>query len=164
MEKISINSTSKNIFRAATKRVENNQTNPFGVSFKGKILTADVFENKQAKKINFTGISSIKSKMLSSAIVGSINDFASEISTRLNSIANFGRRIRQNASSIGNQISETWNRADAWWESIRQREVMDLVKSGMSRFKDEYSVSNLLKQPVANIEEMLTSHISMINA
>ena len=42
MEKIGINiNASKNIFRAAPKNVESNQTNPFGVSFKGNVLTPE---------------------------------------------------------------------------------------------------------------------------
>ncbi len=163
MEKMSVSSVSKNIFRSAPKKVENNQTNPFGVSFKGNVLTSDVFEkNKNTSKINFTGIASTKSKMLSSAVVGSINDFASAISKRLNSVASFGRRIQDNALALRNQASDCWNRADAWWEEIRTKEVMDLVKSGLSRFKNDYSVNNLLKQPVGTIEESFQAHLAMI--
>ena len=158
MEKLSISSVSRNIFRAAPKNIENNQTNPFGVSFKGNVLTADVFEkNKNASKINFTGIASIKSKMLSSAIVGSINDFSSAIASRLDSVVSFGRRIKENASILRARAIDGWNKADAWWEEIRTKEVMDLVKSGISKLRNNYD--NLA---VSELELRLKDNLAMI--
>ncbi len=96
-----IKSISKKIFKTPKKIAENksNQTNPFGVSFKGNIISADVFETTEKQNIAFRGVQltakvGSKCKMLAAALTGSIGDMSKAISTRLNSVVDFGRRIK----------------------------------------------------------------------
>lgn len=106
-----IKSISEKIFRTSPSKAENssNHTNPFGVSFKGNMISADVFETAAKSDAGVRLIEKVsnKGKMLASAIVGSIGDMNSAISTRLNSIANFGRRIGENVAKAWNWMNNT---------------------------------------------------------
>ena len=115
MGKLSIDGISKNIFKTASNRieghqqVESNQTNPFGVSFKGNVLTADVFDSPSKANVSFSGlntnlISKAKGKIASSAMVASITKMSDAIGSRLNTVLNFGRKIT-------GTISNTWQKA-----------------------------------------------------
>lgn len=164
MNNMSIKNISQNIFRNSPSKVQNNQTNPFGVSFKGNVLTADVFEkisNRTSNKNNLIEKVSNRSKMVTSAIVGSINDINSQISARLDSIVSFGRRLKENALSIRNQVAEGWNKADAWWESVRTREVVDVIKENWAKIKSN-EVDTLVKLPVTELQDMLQNEIALI--
>ena len=97
-----IKNISERIFKTSQNRVEKaeNQTNPFGVSFKGNIINADVFEKSEQSKISFGANLGNKvaaqGRLAKSAIIGSMNSMNSAFSARLDSIANFGRTIKQN--------------------------------------------------------------------
>ncbi len=127
-------------------------TNPFGVSFNGKMITADVFEKAKSKnELKLTERISQRSKLISSAIVGSISGFTSGITARLNSIANFGRKIRQNV--IG------------FWENAKNTELslnMHDLKNMINLRKTE-SPKELAKKPVNELEVMLTDCIAELS-
>lgn len=153
MEKLSINNISKNFFRTtALKKVDKNHTNPFGVSFKGNVLTADVFQT--ATKTNLIQKASNKSKMLTSTIVGSINNFGSSISTRLNSVIEFGNRIKHNASEFWKKAQETEINFDMSKISTRLKKI-NLLNA-------DYSVKSLVKRPVSELEDMLKAELATI--
>lgn len=153
MEKLSISnisSISRNIFRATPNKVESNQTNPFGVSFKGNVLTADVFQTA-----NDTGLAekaANKSKMLTSAIVGSISNLSSAISARLNTVANFGRKMKAN-------VVDAWKQAQSIEIHINPMALVDSAKTAFASMT-EYSVSNLTKRPVSDLSEMFTKALA----
>lgn len=152
MEKISLN-ISKNIFR--TKTVEKTQgasTNPFGVSFKGNVLTADVFETKRP---SIAARVSNRSKLITSAIVGSINNVNNSISQRLNSIVSFGNRIKQNTM-------DTLDRARNFDLTAHWVNTGSILKSKLPSFTNDYSVRKLSKLGVTDLEAMLKQEISMI--
>lgn len=98
-----IKSISQKIFRTAPGKIESNQTNPFGVNFKGNIINADVF---QPVKINLVEKAANKSKMLTSAIVGSINDVNQAIKSRLDSVMAVGRRIKEKSVAAWKFLNE----------------------------------------------------------
>ncbi|HPT40963.1 MAG TPA: hypothetical protein PLG15_01095 [Candidatus Gastranaerophilaceae bacterium] len=155
MEKLSINNISKNFFRTTTvKKVDKNHTNPFGVSFKGNVLTADVFETKN-NNVNLIERAKNKSRMLSSAVVGSITNLSSAISTRLNSVVSFGNRIRQNATDF-------WTKAQQTEIHIDMAKLSNKITSKMPSFTGTYKVSNLVKRPVSELEEMLKAELATI--
>lgn len=161
MEKLSISSISKNIFRTDSKKIEKsnqancNQTNPFGVSFKGKMITADVFEKARSESnIKLTEKIANRSKLLSSAVVGSINNFASNISARLNSVASFGRRIKNNISNFWNTAKNTNITFD-----MLNIDVKDLVKLHIPASRE-----SLAQKPVSELELMLNDCISKMSA
>lgn len=137
---------SERIFKTPASRIENheNQTNPFGVSFKGNMITADVFETacpKLAEKAANRG------KMWVSAIVGSMNDVNEAISKRLNSAMAFGSRVKENALRLGKYLNET---------------KISINLGGADNFfnlkwpQGSHSVKSLMKMdPEAELEDML---------
>lgn len=152
MEKISLNIT-KNIFR--TKNVEKTQrasTNPFGVSFKGNVLTSDVFKTQNP---SIAARVSNRSKLFTSAIVGSINNVNSSISQRLNSIVSFGNRIKQNTL-------ETLDRARNFDLNAHLLNTGRILKSKLPSFTNDYSVRNLSRLGVSDLEALLRHEISMV--
>ncbi len=117
MEKISIKTGAVNIFRTATASHQNTETkhsNPFGLSFKGNVLQADVFSSSKTKnqeKTGFVHTITEKGRAVKSAIVGGINNFNTELNTRFNNginrIVSFGRRIGEGAKSLWQKANET---------------------------------------------------------
>lgn len=134
-------------------------SNPFGINFKGNVLAADVFESSKAKEAKketttnpFAGITG-KSKMVASAVVGSMNSFNEAFRSRINSIVSFGRQIRDNISNS--------------WEYAKNTEIKldfkGLTETIASKFNNPYSVNNLLKQPVDDLRTMFeTEHLAYI--
>lgn len=151
MEIKSISSISSKLFRTTANKVEKSEnrsshTNPFGVSFKGNIINADVFEEKNSSLTERQN----RGKMLVSTLVGSINSINSSISNRLNSVVNFGRRIKESTTNA-------WNRA----QSI---DMGTFLSERIPALGGTYSVNNLQKRPVSELEALLTEKISAMEA
>ena len=158
MEKVSSVRTGFNIFsklHKAKNETPNNQTstNPFGVSFKGNVIQADVFETtKIASSATETVGKKIvnKGKMFASAVVGNINNFNSSIKSRLNSVVSFGRKIKE-------KTAETWTK-------LANTEVkIDFAKMGESVknvFTNPYGVNNLAKMPVEDLRTKLIAELA----
>lgn len=167
MEKLSINNVSKNFFKttqAKRQNVENNQTNPFGVSFKGNVLTADVFDTKKNSRISFTGANLIskvseKSKMLRAAAL-SVNNV---ICARLDTIVNHGRKL-------GEKVSNLWKQAQSIEININPKAIIDSgeellinaknsIKSGWKSLTDNNNMKSL---SVENLESRLEAKLATI--
>lgn len=112
-----VKSISQKIF-GTPKSIDNNSnhTNPFGVSFKGNIISADVFESSEKSNVAFKGAELAAkvgsnldkmSKLVSSTVVGSIGDMTSAIKTRLNSVVDFGKRIKDTTITAWNYLNTT---------------------------------------------------------
>lgn len=110
MSKISFNPSELKVFSRATAKdatTVNNSTNPFGISFKGKRLDCDVFES-QAKKENI----SFKSKIASSAVVGTLTNAKNFMSNTMAKITESVNNVVDsigNVSTIVNKISDGLN-------------------------------------------------------
>ena len=82
--------------------------------------------------------------MVASAVVGSMNSFNEAFRTRINSIISFGRQIKDNIVNS--------------WEFAKNTEIKldfkGLTESIASRFNNQYSVNNLLKQPVDDLSAL----------
>lgn len=160
MSRLIIDGISKNFFKTETKKTENHQTNPFGVSFKGNVLAADVFEKKE--ETNLIERAKNKSKMLSSAAVGSITKFGSAIGERLNSVVSFGNRIKEN-------VSNAWQQANNIEISLNWGEARNLLKTeisfsgkGLTFTENKYRVKNLQKCSVADLDAMLANELATV--
>ncbi len=152
MAKITLNTTGVGIFKSLNKteakaQGQSHASNPFGISFKGNVIQADVFQTSAQET------SSVKErgKMFMSAVVGNISAFNNSIKERLNSAVSFGRRVRDNVST--------------WWEQAKNTEIsFDL--SELSRFVSEkfnnnpYGVNNLLKRPANELEELFRAELA----
>ena len=165
MEKISIKSSAVNIFRT-TSRITNQETkhsNPFGLSFKGNVLQADVFSSSKPKiKKNENVIEKITNKTIAfkSAVVGSINNFNTELNTRFNNginrIVSFGKKIGHTTKALWDKANET----NIVWDLSGLTEGLKGFKK--SKEADIYKVSELTKRPVCELEEMFKTELATI--
>lgn len=146
-----IGSISKNLFDIKQKRIENNNhTNPFGVSFRGNIVAADVFE-EQNSSLN---TKPNKGKIFVSTLVGSMN---SALSTRLNSIVSFGRRAKEKTSSF-------WQKANDTEINFDMTKISNYLRLNVApSFTGAYNVTNLRKRPVSELENMLQEQLNTVS-
>ncbi len=158
MEKISINKNGLGIFRtnkSAEKTAQNTaSTNPFGINFKGNVIQADVFETTKSSPLaNFREKLANRGKIFKSSMVSGVNSFNNALKSRVDSVVNFGRKIREN-------VSDFWNKAN----NINVgSELKNTFSSIYDRFKvgNEYSVKNLTKRPVNDLEAMLREELNV---
>ncbi len=155
MDKISIAKITPNIFKPqSTENKQSAHSNPFGINFKGNVLAADVFESSKPKETvsstNPFAQASEKSKLFASAIVGGINSFNNAFKSRMNAIVSFGRQIKENIAQS--------------WEKAKNTEITfdfnALTESIANKFNNPYSVTNLTKRPVTDLEMMLKEELS----
>lgn len=116
-----IKSISQKIFGTNIKKQSENNanhTNPFGVSFNGNIISADVFESSQGKsEVTFKGAelaarAAGRCKMTVSNAIGSISAWATSIRKTLNTEINFGIRLdglRDFGRSVREGAGKAWN-------------------------------------------------------
>lgn len=155
MDKMKITNTKFELFRPLSKQERQEvHSNPFGINFKGNVLAADVFESSKAKETNVTKTNPFekitnKSKMVASAVVGSMNSFNEAFHSRINSIISFGRQIRDN-------ISNSWEYAKNTEIKIDFKGMKDSIAS---RFNNQYSINNLVKMPVEDLGTMLATEL-----
>lgn len=123
-------------------RINNLATNPFGVSFKGNVIQADVFET--ANKTSATEMITQKSKLFASAVVSGINNFNESFKSRMNSIVSFGKKITTNVFDTIERIGNTEINFDM--SGIKNRLFADR----------QYSVKNLTNRPVNELKELWT--------
>ena len=112
-------------------------TNPFGVSFKGNVIQADVFESGKKSE----GIAE-KGKLFASAVVSGINNFNEAFKSRINSIVSFGKKVTTNIFDAMERIGNTELTFDM--TGIKNRLFPDR----------EYSVKNLTNKSVDELKTM----------
>ncbi len=139
--KINLN-TPKSAERTSTPKTTTNKlaTNPFGVSFKGNVIQADVFES--AKK-STNGIAE-KGKLFASAVVSGINNFNESFKSRINAIVSFGKKVTTNIFDTMERIGNTEITFDM--TGIKNRLFPDR----------EYSVKNLTNKSVEELKTLWT--------
>lgn len=113
MSKISFNPSELKVFKraAAKDATVSNSSNPFGISFKGKVLNSDVFESSQVKdKVSFTSNIKTRSKLAASAIVGTVNStkkfFSESISKVVESVGNFNNVVDNISKKMNTDVVE----------------------------------------------------------
>lgn len=149
-----IKSISEKIFRTSPNKIESNsnQTNPFGVNFKGKMINADVFETAKPSLVaNLSEKVSNRSKMITSAIVGSIGDVNQAISRRLDSIVSFGKRMGEKAGNLWAKLNDT-----KLVINIGNNE--DLFRLNLPEPK--YRISNLKKLEISDLGSMFEEAVA----
>lgn len=119
-----------------TEKTTNNSTNPFGISFKGKILQSDVFQ------------SSDKGTTVTNPIcqaMDNVNKFvAGARATAMNKIES----IKQGAISFGNRVKET---VSSTYNKLATTEVnFDFFKN---------STASMQKRPVSELEGMFKAEL-----
>ena len=141
--KISLHTTKAAKVAASNTMANQLATNPFGVSFKGNVIQADVFES--ASKSNIAQNITEKSKLFASAVVSGINNFNESFQSRMNSIVSFGKKVTTNVFDTIERIGNTEVSFD-----------MNAIKNRL--FPDrQYSVKNLANKPTEELRDMWTS-------
>ena len=107
---LSISSIRERIFNPTKhEKTVARSSNPFAqTSFKGNVLTADVFvsENKTNNEVQNNGIS-FTGKLKASALVGSIAGIGDKIKAGIESVAAFANRIKDNVVNCWNKLNNT---------------------------------------------------------
>lgn len=127
-------------------------SNPFGLSFKGKVLKADIFEPTAKTGVKENIIQ--KGKIAASAVVGSLVDFKSAAAGKFKPVIDFGRKIKAHANEIADKI----NKFD-----LTQFRIPSLTKA-----TEETSISKevrvLMEKPKEELGEMLEKEIAALPA
>lgn len=113
-------------------------TNPFGVSFKGNVIQADVFESAKKSSTNIAE----RGKLFASAVVSGINNFNESFKSRMNAIVSFGKQVTKNVFDTVERIGNT-------------EITFDMTGLKNRLFPDrEYSVKNLTNKSVDELKTM----------
>lgn len=101
MANLSIPSIRERLFNTSKhEQTTQRNTNPFSAStFKGNVLTADVFESStKQNQPAFTG------KLKASTLVGSISGIGEKFQNIINSVVQFGVRMKENVANYWNKL------------------------------------------------------------
>ena len=161
MANLSIPSVRERLFNTSKHETTTQRTtNPFSAStFKGNVLTADVFESSVKKDTpSFTG------KLKASALVGSISGIGERFQNIINSVVEFGNRIKENVVNGWNKLEgieislnplkERMANAYGSMKEILSTSMSDLVYTGISsksvaKMEDMTAARKLLADSVA---------------
>lgn len=105
MANLSIPSIRERLFNTSKHEqiTQRNNTNPFAAtSFKGNVLTADVFESSSNQNENQN---QNNGKLKASALVGSISGYGERFQHIINSVISFGNRVKENVVNGWNKMN-----------------------------------------------------------
>ena len=169
MANLSIPSIRERLFNTSKHEVNtqrnSNSTNPFAASsFKGNVLTADVFESsaKKADQPSFTG------KLKASALVGSISGIGEKFHNMIESAKAFGNRMKESIVNGWNRLNEVEisfapakEKAISMFNPVKETlgtSVTDLISSGVSA----KSVSKM--EDMGAVRQLATDKIALWEA
>ncbi len=140
---------------------QRNSSNPFAASsFKGNVLTADVFESstKNNNQPSFTG------KLKASALVGTISGIGEKFQNMINSVVTFGNKMKDSVVNGWNKLNgieisftpakEKFNSIYNSVKDVLSTSVTDLISTGTStksvaKMEDMTAARKLLTDNVA---------------
>lgn len=148
MANLSIPSIRERLFNTSKHEVSTQRsTNPFAASsFKGNVLSADVFESSAKKDSRpvFTG------KLKASTLIGSISGIGERFQNMVKSVTEFGTRIK-------NSVVNGWNKLNDIELSFTP--AKERISSAYNSLKNLMGVSDLLSggisaKSVAKMDDM----------
>ncbi len=150
MANLSIPSIRERLFNTSKheQTTQRNNTNPFAAtSFKGNVLTADVFESS-TKKNDITP----SEKLKASALVGSISGYGEKFQHIINSVISFGNRVKEN-------VVNGWNKMNSIEISFAPaKEVMGAfygsIKDTLNTPMSEIFFAGISARAVSKMEDM----------
>lgn len=126
------------------KMKETTHSNPFGISFKGKVLQADVFqeEHKNSSIENISNSFAKKMAFCASAIVSGVNTFNSKMKSISNNIVSFAKNIKENTVSFVETMGKTIENfsispKEGSVKYYMQKDVASLEEIWISEMKNE---------------------------
>ncbi len=166
MANLSISNIRERIFNtskheASVARPANSVSNPFAANtFKGNVLTADVFETSKPKEPAFTGATKLKA----SALVGSLTNLGSKIQAGIESIAAFGRRMKEGVTNTWQKMRETEisfaPMKDAFKGAVSNAKN-NVVNKWNSMFEKGITAKQIESMPIAEIRPMLAGEVAL---
>ncbi len=161
MANLSIPSIRERLFNTSKHETttQRNSSNPFAaVSFKGNVLTADVFESSSKKNENKISASE---KLKASALVGSISGYGEKFQHMINSVIAFGNRVKEN-------VVNGWNKLNGIEISFAPaREVMGAfyssVKDTLNTPMSEIFFNGISAKSVSKMEDMTEARQMLID-
>lgn len=174
MANLSISAIRERIFNG-TKHEQTvaRSSNPFAAtSFKGNVLTADVFapEKEKSAQPSFTG------KLKASALVGSLASAGSKISAAIESIGAFCSRMKDGVVGAWNTlkntevsldfISKAGETAKSKFGSVLNKDIGEMFSTRWNAMQDEHIVQSYLTHPTRGgengLKEMFEASLSMV--
>jgi len=157
MANLSIPNVRERIFNTSKHETSTKRSsNPFAAStFKGNVLTADVFESSTKKDIPaFTG------KLKASALVGTISGIGEKFQNMINSVTKFAVRIREN-------IVNNWNKLEGIEISLnplkeRFSNTYNSIRDVLSTSVSDLMYNTTTVKAAAKIEDMTMAR-TMLN-
>ena len=142
---LSISGIRESIVGKQREKTVARSTNPFAAaSFKGNVLTADVFESAQ-NKVEATS----KNKLTLSALVGSLSNVGSGFRQRMESVIAFGGRMKEKVVGA--------------WNEMNSIEITFPALDDMRYFlTPAVSPKAVAKMEIADISALLTDNISKL--
>ena len=163
MANLSISNIRERIFNtskheASVARPSNKSvSNPFAAtSFKGNVLTADVFDSSKSKQPAFTGATKLKA----SALVGSLSNFGSKIQAGIESIKAFGKRMSNNISNTWQRMKDTEITLAPLKDAVVNAKN-NMVQGWNAMFEKGISAKQIANMPISEIRPLLSSEVSM---
>lgn len=128
---------------------QRNSSNPFAASsFKGNVLTADVFESSTKKndQTNFTG------KLKASALVGSISGIGEKFQNIIDSVITFGNRMKDSVVNGWNKL----NGIEISFAPAKEKamSIYNSVKDALNTSVTDLISSGITSKSVAKMEDM----------
>ena len=160
MANLSIPSIRERLFNTSKheQTTQRNSSNPFAAnSFKGNVLTADVFESstKQNNQIAFTG------KLKASALVGSISGIGERFQNIINSVAAFGHKIKENVVNGWNKL----NGIEISFNPMKEKfsTAMNSVREVLGTSVEDLMYNGISAKSVAKMEDMTAARELLTN-
>ena len=135
-----------------------NSSNPFAASsFKGNVLTADVFESSTKKndQPSFTG------KLKASALVGSISGIGEKFQNIINSVAAFGNRMKENVVNGWNKL----NGIEISFAPAKEKaaSIYNSVKDALGTSVTDLISTGITAKSVAKMDDMTAARQLMVD-
>ena len=130
-----VNQLSHRIFNTtANEKNVRRSSNPFS-NFQKNVLTADVLDLSTKKNINFTGGITQGTKRIYSTFVGSINNFSKMFYEGIESIKEFGLRMKNGIVSAWNKVCDLGNTEIHLGENLKSGyyAVIDVLTADMGK-------------------------------
>lgn len=143
-------------------------SNPFAQSnFQKNILMEDVFESSTKKNVSFAGGVTQGTKRIYSTFVGSINDFGKKFYEGIESIKEFGLRMKNGIVGAWNKVVEIGNTEIHPVEGLKNgySAVKDTLTAGVGKLFNtrEKEVAKLAKlDPHSQVKPMLSDAIKAL--
>ena len=142
MANLSIPAIRERLFNTSKhEQTTQRSTNPFAANtFKGNVLTADVFESstKQNQPV-FTG------KLKASALVGTISGIGEKFQNIINSVVGFGNRIKEN-------VVNGWNKLEGI--EISFNPLKEKIKNALNTPIELFGGTGITSKAIAKTDDM----------